>query len=193
MDAIVGADGQRRCPWAGSTPDYVQYHDVEWGQPVHGDQPLFERLTLEAFQSGLSWLTILRKRENFRSAFDGFEIDRIAGYGDADCARLMADPGIVRNRRKIEATVTNARAARALLDRDGDGSLDRLIWSFQPESQPRPSRLADLRTQTPESAALSRALKSEGFVWVGPTTMHAAMQACGLVDDHLADCWVSRR
>lgn len=186
--AAIGGDGLRRCPWADSTDDYRRYHDAEWGVPVHGDVALLERITLEAFQSGLSWLTILRKREGFRSAFVGFDPEAIAGFAEPDVQRLMADAGIVRNRRKIEATITNARA---LLDLWGTGaSLDELVWSFAPAPRARPAMLADVPASTPESAALSKGLKARGFVFVGPTTMYAAMQACGLVDDHLADCHV---
>ncbi len=155
---------------------------------MHGDVPLLERITLEAFQSGLSWLTILRKREAFRSAFAGFDPEVVAGYGEPDVLRLMADAGIVRNRRKIEATITNARALLQL--QDAGGSLDELVWSFAPPARDRPASLADVPAVTPESTALSKALKANGFVFVGPTTMYAAMQACGLVDDHLADCHV---
>lgn len=189
--AAIGDDGLRRCPWADSTDDYRRYHDTEWGVPVHGDVALLERITLEAFQSGLSWLTILRKREGFRSAFVGFDPEVIAGFGEPDVQRLMADAGIVRNRRKIEATITNARA---LLDLWGAGaSLDELVWSFAPAPRARPATLADVPATTPGSAALSKALKASGFVFVGPTTMYAAMQACGLVDDHLSDCHVPPR
>ena len=188
-DLVVGADGVRRCGWGASTADYVTYHDEEWGRPVHGDDRLFERLTLEAFQSGLSWLTILRKRESFRAAFAGFSIPAVAAFDDSDAARLMADPGIVRNRLKVAATLTNARAAAALIDDEGEGALDRLIWSFAPTGRrARPRRLSDLPAQTEESKALAKALKARGFVFVGPTTMYAGMQACGLVDDHLVGC-----
>lgn len=185
---MTGSDGLRRCPWADSTDDYREYHDLEWGRPVHGDVALFERISLEAFQSGLSWLTILRKRESFRAAFDGFDPAAVAAYGEDDVARLMADAGIVRNRRKVAATIQNARALVAL--QDAGGSLDELVWSFRPAERPRPVTLAEVPSATPESTALSRALKSRGFAFVGPTTMYAAMQACGLVDDHLADCHV---
>ena len=192
-DLVRGDDGLLRCPWGVSTPDYQRYHDTEWGRPVHGDAALFERLTLEAFQSGLSWLTILRKRESFRAAFDGFEIAKVAAYSDVDRARLLADSGIVRNRAKVDATITNARAAAGLLAADGDGALDRLVWSFAPTGRrARPRRLADLAATSPESVALATALKRAGFVFVGPTTMHAAMQAMGLVDDHLQGCTAVR-
>ena len=186
---VVGADGLARCAWAGSTPDYLAYHDEEWGRPVRGETALYERFTLEAFQSGLSWLTILRKREGFRAAFAGFDADVVAGYGEDDVERLMADPAIVRNRAKVRAAVANARAVRALRDR---GGLDALVWSFAPAA--RPQRLAagsDVPAVTPESTALAKALKAHGFVFVGPTTAYAAMQACGLVDDHVAGCHVA--
>jgi len=185
---VVGEDGIARCAWGDSTLDYRSYHDEEWGRPVHGDSALFERITLEAFQSGLSWLTILRKRPAFRSAFASFDPAIVVHYGDREVAALMADEGIVRNRRKIDATVTNARALVALQDSEGEGALDRLVWSFAPERHRRPRRMADVVPSTPESLALSRALKANGFVFVGATTMYAAMQACGLVDDHIAGC-----
>ena len=181
----IGADGLARCPWGGSTPDYLAYHDHEWGKPVRTDNGLFERLTLEAFQSGLSWLTILRKREAFRAAFAGFEAEAVAGFGDADVARLMADTGIVRNRLKVNAALTNARAVVALRDR---GCLDELVWSHAPERHQRPRTMAEVPATSPESVALAKALKRNGFVFVGPTTMYAAMQACGLVDDHVRGC-----
>jgi DNA-3-methyladenine glycosylase I len=180
-----GEDGVVRCGWAGSPPEYLAYHDDEWGRPVHGEQALFERITLEAFQSGLSWLTILRKRDGFRAAFAGFDPDAVAAYGPADQARLLADPAIVRNRAKIAAAVTNARAVVALR---ADGGLDALVWSFRPAKSPAPRSLAEVPAVTPESTALARALKSRGFVFVGPTTAYAAMQACGLVDDHIVGC-----
>jgi DNA-3-methyladenine glycosylase I len=182
---VVGADGLARCAWAASTPDYLVYHDTEWGVPVHGEQALFERLTLEAFQSGLSWLTILRKREAFRAAFAGFAPDVVAGYAEADRARLLADAGIVRNRLKVDAAIRNAAAVVALRS---DGGLDELFWSHAPAEHPRPRTTEDLRATTPESVALAKALKRAGFVFVGPTTAYAAMQACGVVDDHLEGC-----
>jgi len=189
--ATVGPDGLRRCPWAGSTPEYRAYHDTEWGRPVHGDSAIFERITLEAFQSGLSWLTILRKRENFRAAFDRFDIEIIATYPDTARERLLADSGIVRNRAKIEATLANARAVARLLEAEGPGAFDRLVWSFAPQtSRVRPLRLADVPAMSPESRAMARELKRRGLSFVGPTTMYAAMQAIGLVDDHLAGCHV---
>ena len=174
-----------RCDWANSAPEYVTYHDDEWGTPLRGDDALFERLCLEAFQSGLSWITILRKRENFRAAFAGFEIERVAAFGDADRERLLADAGIVRNRAKIDATIANARAAAAL-----DVDLSELLWSFAPEPRPRPRTPADVPASTPESKAMAKELKRCGFRFVGPTTAYALMQACGLVDDHIDGCLV---
>ena len=186
---MVGPDGLPRCPWGTSTDDYRAYHDEEWGRAVHGDTALFERITLEAFQSGLSWLTILRKRPGFRRAFAQFDPEAVSAYGAADLDRLMGDASIVRNRRKIEATIENAKALMRLRDARGDGALDALVWSYAPEGRPaRLVAMADVPAQTPESTALSKGLKREGFVFVGPTTMYAAMQACGLVDDHLAGC-----
>ncbi len=181
----VGADGIARCAWAGSTPDYLLYHDTEWGVPVHGETALYERLTLEAFQSGLSWLTILRKREAFRAAFAGFDAEVVAAFDDADRARLMADAGIVRNRLKVDAAIRNAAAVVALREQ---GGLDELVWSHAPADHVPPRTSADFRATSPESVVLATALKKAGFVFVGPTTMYAAMQACGLVDDHLAGC-----
>jgi DNA-3-methyladenine glycosylase I len=185
----VAGDGLPRCSWADSTPEYRIYHDREWGRPVRGERALFERITLEAFQSGLSWLTILRKREGFRAAFDGFDPERVARFGPDDVARLLADRSIVRNRAKIEATVTNARATLNLRD-EIDGGLDALVWSFVPDpgSSRVPRSLRDVPSRTEESAALARALRRHGFVFVGPTTMYALMQACGLVDDHMDGC-----
>ena len=182
---IVGADGVARCAWAGSTPDYLDYHDTEWGVPVHGERALYERLTLEAFQSGLAWITILRKRAGFREAFAGFDPEVVARFDDDDRARLMADTGIVRNRLKVNAAITNAAAVLALREA---GGLDELVWSHAPEHHVPPQTTADFRATSPESVALAKALKKAGFVFVGPTTMYAAMQACGLVDDHLAGC-----
>lgn len=189
---VVGDDGLPRCGWGASTPDYVVYHDTEWGRPVHGDVAIFERLTLEAFQSGLSWITILRKRESFRAAFAGFDLAAVAAYDDRDRERLLADAGIVRNRAKVDATIANARAALALVDDEGEGALDRLVWSFAPAPRRRrPASFAEVPATSPESAALAKALKKRGFVFVGPTTAYAGMQAMGLVDDHLAGCHVA--
>ncbi|GAA2416567.1 DNA-3-methyladenine glycosylase I [Streptomyces sp. NPDC059118] len=184
--AEAAPDGGLRCPWGLSTEDYLTYHDTEWGRPVHGDDALFERLCLEAFQSGLSWLTILRRREGFRSAFAGFRIPAVAEFTDADKERLLADAGIIRNRAKIEATLANAKVLAGW----GAGELDELIWSHAPDpaGRPVPRTLGDVPAVTPESTALAKELKKRGVRFVGPTTAYALMQACGLVDDHLADC-----
>ncbi|MEU5433924.1 DNA-3-methyladenine glycosylase I [Streptomyces sp. NPDC020719] len=184
--AIPGPDGRLRCPWGLSTQDYVVYHDTEWGRPVHGDDALYERLCLEAFQSGLSWITILRRREGFRRAFAGFRIAEVAAFTDADAARLLTDESIIRNRAKIQATLANAR----VLADWAPGELDELIWSHAPDpaARPAPRTLADVPAVTDESTALSKALKKRGLRFIGPTTAYALMQACGLVDDHLADC-----
>ncbi|MCL6297741.1 DNA-3-methyladenine glycosylase I [Streptomyces kronopolitis] len=170
--------------------DYREYHDTEWGRPVHGDDALFERMTLEAFQSGLSWLTILRRRPGFRAAFAGFRIPEVARFTDADAERLLADPGIIRNRAKIAATLANAKVAAAL----APGELDGLIWSYAPDraARPVPRTVDEVPPVTPESTALAKDLKKRGFRFVGPTTAYAMMQACGLVNDHLADCHVRR-
>jgi len=183
-----GPDGRPRCSWCLSAPDYLDYHDSEWGKPLHGETELFERLTLEAFQSGLSWLTILRKRENFRKAFDGFDVEEVAGYGAEDVKRLLSDVGIVRNRMKIDAAITNARAVREM-HANGE-SLDALIWSFAPDpgSRPVPESFANLESITEESKAMAKELKRRGFVFVGPTTAYATMEAIGVVNDHLAGC-----
>jgi DNA-3-methyladenine glycosylase I len=181
---VAGADGLPRCPWGLSAPDYVTYHDEEWGRPVHGEAPLFERVSLEAFQSGLSWITILRKRPAFRAAFAGFEPGRVARFDDADVARLMSDTGIVRNRAKVAATIANARAVLDL-----DLPLDALLWSFAPSAdRDAPRGLADVPAVTVESTAMAKELKRRGFRFVGPTTAYALMQATGMVDDHLAEC-----
>ena len=179
---VRGDDGLLRPEWAAAGPLLLQYYDTEWGMPIRDEQGLFERLSLEAFQSGLSWATILRKRPAFREAFAGFDPEAVAGFGDDDEARLMADAGIVRNRAKIRATITNAQATIALRD---EGGLAQLIWSFQPETTPQPRTMAEVPTQSPESKAMSKALKKEGFVFVGPTTMYALMSAIGMVDLHL--------
>jgi DNA-3-methyladenine glycosylase I len=179
-------DGRVRCGWAGSAPEYLAYHDDEWGRPLHGVTAMFERLSLEAFQSGLSWLIILRKRPAFRAAFAGFDPAAVAAFDDSDVQRLLGDAGIVRNRAKIEATIHNARRVLAL-----DQPLDELLWSFAPDpaARPRPATLADVPATTPESVAMARAIKRQGMRFVGPTTCYALMQAAGLVDDHVADCW----
>jgi len=184
------ADGRIRCAWAAGTASqlYRDYHDQEWGQPLTGRIALFERMTLEAFQSGLSWLIILRKRENFRSAFDGFDIETVAQYTERDVDRLLSDQGIVRNRAKIEATISNARAAAEL-----DVDLSDFLWSFAPESRAnrlRPATMSDIPAVTPESKAMAKGLKARGFKFVGPTTAYALMQATGMVDDHVRQCWV---
>jgi DNA-3-methyladenine glycosylase I len=177
-----------RCGWATSAPEYIAYHDEEWGTPLRGDDALFERLTLEAFQSGLSWITILRKRPAFRAAFAGFAIDSVAAFTEADEERLMADAGIVRNRAKVRAAVRNAQAAQHL-----PGGLSELLWSFAPTGpRPRPATLSDVPTVTPESTAMAKELKRRGFVFVGPTTAYALMQATGMVDDHVATCFRAR-
>lgn len=185
-------DGLLRCGWADTgfktgTQLYRDYHDNEWGRPVRGGVALFERMSLEGFQSGLSWLTILRKRENFRRAFVGFDIEKIARYTDDDVARLMADQGIVRNLAKIEATIANARAAA---DLGGAEQLAELLWSFAPPPRPRPADASEIPVATAESKAMARELKRLGFRFVGPTTAYALMQATGMVDDHLRTCWV---
>jgi DNA-3-methyladenine glycosylase I len=185
--AAPGTDGLFRCPWGNSAEDYAAYHDTEWGRPVHGDDALFERICLEAFQSGLSWLTILRRREGFRAAFLRFSIEDVARFAEDDVERLLTDTRIIRNRAKIEAAVGNARAALDLPD-----GLDALVWAHAPDpgQRPAPRTLADVPAITPESTALAKELKRNGFRFVGPTTAYALMQACGLVDDHLADCHV---
>ncbi|MFE7134222.1 DNA-3-methyladenine glycosylase I [Streptomyces sp. NPDC057638] len=183
---VTGADGRARCPWGLSTEDYVAYHDEEWGRPVHGDDALFERLCLEAFQSGLSWITILRRREGFRTAFAGFVIGSVAAFTDEDRERLLADEGIIRNRAKIDATLANARTLAGWRP----GELTELIWSFAPDpvTRPAPRTLADVPAVTDESTALAKELKKRGIRFIGPTTAYALMQACGLVDDHLLGC-----
>jgi len=186
MDIVIGADGRSRCGWADATPDYRAYHDEEWGVPQRAEVQLFEKLCLEAFQSGLSWLTILRKREAFRSAFAGFVPERVAAFGPADVVRLLDDRGIVRNRAKVEAAIANARATLEL-----PAGLSALLWSFAPDpaARPRPRSLAEVPATTVESTAMARELRRRGFRFVGPTTAYALMQACGLVDDHLTGCW----
>jgi DNA-3-methyladenine glycosylase I len=179
-----GPDGLLRCPWALATADYLAYHDQEWGRPVRTDAGIFERLSLEAFQSGLSWLTILRKRENFRAAFAGFDPGKVAGFGDADEARLLADPGIVRNRAKIRAAIGNARAALVV-----PGGIAALVWRYAGSPDPAPVTLADVPASTPASQACARELRKLGFSFVGPVTVYATLQACGVVDDHLAGCF----
>jgi DNA-3-methyladenine glycosylase I len=196
-DLVIGDDGLARCRWGASTPDYAAYHDQEWGRPVRGERALFERFTLEAFQSGLSWLTILRKREGFRAAFADFDPEVVAAFGPTEVDRLLGDVGIVRNRAKIAATITNAAAVVALRQ-SWDGGLDALVWSFaEPEptigasraaSPSGPRSTAEVPASTPVSQALARELKRHGLIFVGPTTAYAAMQACGLVNDHVIGC-----
>ncbi|KQN46108.1 DNA-3-methyladenine glycosylase I [Frigoribacterium sp. Leaf44] len=181
---VVGDDGLARPVWASTDPLLRDYYDTEWGLPVRDERGLFERLSLEAFQSGLSWATILRKRPAFRSAFSDFDPEVVARFGDGDRARLMADAGIVRNRLKVDATIRNARAT---LDLRADGGLVDFVWSFRPAQTPRPRTMTEVPTTSPESLALSKALKAKGFTFVGPTTMHALMEAAGIVDTHLVD------
>jgi DNA-3-methyladenine glycosylase I len=190
VGVVRGDDGRRRCGWCVAAPDYAAYHDAEWGRPVADDIRLYEKICLEGFQSGLSWLTILRKREGFRQAFAGFDPLVVAGFGPAEVDRLLGDAGIVRHRGKIEATVANARATLAAQERHG--SLAALVWSFEPtrRGRPVPKRLGDLSSTTAESTALSKALRTLGFRFVGPTTAYAAMESLGLVNDHLAGCHV---
>ena len=191
MTAILtGPDGLSRCAWVGDDEEYRRYHDEEWGVPLHGDRALFEKLALEGFQAGLSWITILRKRPRFREAFAGFDPAVVAAFDESDVARLMADAGIVRNRAKIEATISNAALVRDM----AAGELDELMWSFAPAApgeRARPSSFADVPAVTEESAALSKALRGRGFRFVGPTTMYALMQSAGMVDDHMVECWRS--
>jgi DNA-3-methyladenine glycosylase I len=187
-------DGIPRCWWAGTDPLYIRYHDDEWGRPVRDDRRLFEKICLEGFQAGLSWLTILRKRENFRAAFAGFDIERVAAFDGRDVNRLLRDAGIVRHRGKIESTINNARRALAL--RDEHGSLARYFWQWQPDPASRPRRITRdvlmAMPTTPESTALSRDLRRRGWTFVGPTTVYAFMQAMGLVNDHVEECAVRR-
>lgn len=191
LSTITGLDGIARCSWCGTDPEYVRYHDTEWGRRVTDDTAIFEKLCLEGFQSGLSWITILRKREAFRRAFKGFDPTKIARFGEREIKRLLADESIVRHRGKIEATINNARVTLAMQsERD---SLANLVWSFAPTRKQRsPKKLADLQASTPESIALSKELRRRGFKFVGPTTMHAAMQSLGLVNDHLSECHIRR-
>ena len=187
-DLVAGDDGLRRCAWGAAPQVYREYHDTEWGRRMHGARALFERLTLEAFQSGLSWLTILRKREAFRAAFHGFDPATVAAYDDREVDRLLGDAGIVRNRAKIFATIANARVAVDLGE-----DLDGWLWSFAPPPRPRPARMVDVPATTPESKAMAKALKARDFRFVGPTTCYALMQAVGMVDDHLDGCHVAPR
>ncbi len=183
---FVGPDGKSRCSWCGAAPEFLHYHDEEWGFPVDDDQRLFEKLSLEGFQSGLSWRTILAKRDNFRSAFRQFDFERVARFGKRDVDRLLKDAGIVRHRGKIEAVINNARRAREIVERDG--SLAAFFWRYEPD----PKSLAKPQTVStcPEAKALSKDLKKQGWSFVGPTTVYAFMQAMGLVNDHVPDCVV---
>lgn len=184
---VRGEDGLLRCAWASSTPDYVAYHDTEWGRPVHGDRAIYERLTLEGFQAGLSWITILRKREHFRRAFAGFEPALVASFDEADRQRLLGDAGIVRHAGKIDAAIGNARALVRWQEAEGPGCLEAFWWSYA-QVDAAPVSLGDIPAVTTQSTQISRELKRRGFRFVGPTTMYAAMQACGLVNDHLVGC-----
>ena len=184
MDVRVGPDGLPRCAWVGDDVEYQRYHDEEWGRPLHGDRALFEKMSLEGFQAGLSWITILRKRPHFREVFAGFEPAVVAAFDESDVDRLMADAGIIRNRAKILATVGNARLVTAM----APGELDALMWSFAPASHRRPATFAEVPATTPESEAMSKTLRTAGFRFVGPTTMYALMQSSGMVDDHVGGC-----
>ncbi|WP_336644991.1 DNA-3-methyladenine glycosylase I [Microbacterium sp. USHLN186] len=181
----IGPDDRARCAWVGDDAEYRRYHDEEWGRPLHGDRALFEKMALEGFQAGLSWITVLRKRPHFREVFAGFDPARVAGFGADDVERLMADAGIIRNRAKIQATISNAALVRDM----AEGELDALMWSFAPPASDRPRTLDDIPAVTDASSALSRALRSRGFRFVGPTTMYALMQSAGMVDDHVEGCW----
>ncbi len=182
----VDEAGKARCAWVGEDVEYRRYHDEEWGRPLHGDRALFEKLSLEGFQAGLSWITILRKRSRFREVFERFDPDTVSNFGSDDIERLMTDAGIIRNRAKIIATIGNAQLVSQMVP----GELDDFLWSFAPERpQPRPQSFADVPATTPESAAMSKALRKRGFRFVGPTTMYALMQSAGMVDDHVAGCW----
>ncbi|CAL4858565.1 DNA-3-methyladenine glycosylase I [Microbacterium sp. MM2322] len=184
MELRLGPDGLLRCGWVGDDAEYRRYHDEEWGRPLHGDRPLFEKMSLEGFQAGLSWITILRKRPRFREVFAGFEPEIVAAFGDAEVDRLMADAGIIRNRAKILATIGNAR----LVTEMAPGELDAFMWSFAPASHRRPSSFAEVPATTTESDAMSKGLRARGFRFVGSTTMYALMQSSGMVDDHVVGC-----
>ena len=186
---VIDGDGRARCGWVGNDPEYRRYHDDEWGVPLHGDQPLFEKLSLEAFQAGLSWITILRRRDAFRDAFAGFDIAAVSRYDESDVERLIRDASIIRNRAKILATISNARITASLIDRS-PGSLDEVMWARAPTHiRRRFATLEDVPAVTPESTALSCELRGLGFRFVGPTTMYALMQSTGMVDDHVSGCW----
>lgn len=183
---ITGADGQKRCWWCGDDPLYVRYHDEEWGRPVTDDIRLFEKMCLEGFQAGLSWITILRKRENFRAAFSGFDFYKVAKFTETDVERLLQDSGIIRHRGKIQATIHNAQQVPCVIEEFG--SFSDYLWGFQPKNHVRPKSRADIPATTKESTALSKDLKKRGFKFVGPTTMYALMQAMGMVNDHIEGC-----
>lgn len=185
---VVADDGLARCGWVGNDPEYLRYHDEEWGRPLHGDRALFEKISLEGFQAGLSWISILRRRPGFREVFHGFEPERVAAMTADDVEALMLDTRIIRNRAKILSTISNAHIVLDLTV-ESPGALDELVWSFAPPPRPRPRTLDDLAAVTPESTALSKALRKLGFGFVGPTTMHALMQSAGLLDDHLEGCF----
>ncbi len=187
-DVLVGEDGRARCGWVGAAPDYERYHDTEWARPVSDETGLFERMSLEGFQSGLSWITILRKREGFRAAFAGFDVPTVAAFTDDEVERLVADAGIVRHRGKITAVIGNARLIRDMHDR-GE-TLGALLWSFAPDVGPTPAGLGDISAVTDASTRMSKELRRRGFRFVGPTTAYALMQAVGMVNDHVAGCWV---
>jgi DNA-3-methyladenine glycosylase I len=187
-ELVVGADGRARCAWAANDNEYIRYHDEEWGVPLHGDHALFEKLSLEGFQAGLSWITILKRRPAFREVFHDFDVAAVAAMTDADVTRLMAEPRIIRNRAKISATIANARLVLDLIV-DNPGAFDELMWGFAPASGKRPASFAEIAATTAESTAMSAALRKRGFRFVGPTTMHALMQSTGMVDDHLQGCW----
>lgn len=182
---VTGPDDRARCAWVGDDVEYRRYHDEEWGTALHGDRALFEKMALEGFQAGLSWITILRKRPRFREVFAGFDVEAVATFEESDVERLMADAGIIRNRAKIEATIGNARIVRTM----ADGELDELMWSFAPVPGTRPATLSEVPAVTSESTAMSKELRRRGFRFVGPTTMYALMQSTGMVDDHVIGCW----
>ncbi|GGF25556.1 DNA-3-methyladenine glycosylase I [Subtercola lobariae] len=187
---VIGDDGKARCAWAGDDPDYRPYHDNEWGKPLHTDRALYEKVSLEGFQAGLSWITILRRRGEFRRAFANFDIATVAAFDENDVERLVVDAAIIRHRGKIEAAINNAKVTQNLIAERGDGALDALVWSFEPtKKRPRPRGFGDFVATTPESVALSKELRRLGFKFVGPTTMYALMQSAGLVDDHVEGCF----
>ncbi|KTS90627.1 3-methyladenine DNA glycosylase [Microbacterium testaceum] len=185
IDLLTGPDGVTRCGWVGDDPEYRRYHDEEWGTELRGDRPLFEKMSLEGFQAGLSWITILRKRPRFREVFHGFEPAVVAAFGPYDVERLLQDAGIIRHRGKIEAVIGNATIVAGM----AEGELDALLWSFAPAEHAPPATFAEVPPVTPESTAMSKELRRRGFRFVGPTTMYALMQSSGMVDDHVAGCW----